>query len=60
LTIAFPLAPLIVDILRQVAYAVDVILSPETLHSVRQFYENFGPITHDQVREILIGEAHFW
>jgi predicted phosphoribosyltransferase len=48
-----------VDILRQEADAVDVILSPEALNSVGQFYENFEPITDDQVKEILIGGAHF-
>ena len=60
LIIAVPVAPpQTVDILRQEADAVDVILSPEALNSVGQFYENFEPITDDQVREILIDEAHF-
>ncbi len=60
LIIAVPVAPpQTVDILRQEADVVDVILSPEALNSVGQFYENFEPITDDQVREILIGGAHF-
>ena len=60
LIIAVPVAPpQTVDILRQEADAVDVILSPEALNSVGQFYENFEPITDDQVKEILIGGAHF-
>jgi len=60
LIIAVPVAPpQTVDILQQEADAVDVILSPEALNSVGQFYENFEPITDDQVREILIGGAHF-
>ena len=60
LIIAVPVAPpQTVDLLRQEADAVDVILSPEVLNSVGQFYENFESITDDQVREILIGEAHF-
>ncbi len=60
LIIAVPVAPpQTVDILRQEADAVDVILSPEALNSVGQFYENFEPITDDQVREILISETHF-
>ena len=60
LIIAVPVAPpQTVDLLRQEADAVDVILSPEALSSVGQFYENFESITDDQVREILIGEAHF-
>ncbi len=58
--IAVPVAPQqTVDLLRQEADAVDVILIPEALNSVGQFYENFEPITDDQVREILIGGAHF-
>ena len=60
LIIAVPVAPpQTVDLLRQEADAVDVIHSPEVLSSVGQFYENFESITDDQVREILIGEAHF-
>ncbi|MGC1932179.1 MAG: phosphoribosyltransferase family protein [Candidatus Nitrosopolaris sp.] len=57
LIIAVPVAPpQTVDILRQEADAVDVILSPEALNSVGQFYENFEPIADDQVREILSRE----
>jgi putative phosphoribosyl transferase len=60
LIIAVPVAPpQTVDILRQEADAVDVILSPESLNSVGQFYENFEPVTDDQVREILMGADHF-
>lgn len=54
LIIAVPVAPpQTVDILRQEADAVDVILSPETLNSVGQFYENFDAVADDEVREIL-------
>jgi putative phosphoribosyl transferase len=60
LIIAVPVAPpQTVEILKQEADAVDVILSPETLNSVGQFYENFEPITDDQVREILMAGDHF-
>jgi len=60
LMIAVPVAaPQTVGILRQEADAVDVILSPEALNSVGQFYENFEPVTDDQVREILMGRDNF-
>ena len=60
LVIAVPVAaPQTVGILRQEADAVDVILSPEALNSVGQFYENFEPVTDDQVREILMGRDNF-
>ncbi len=60
LVIAVPVAaPQTVGILRQEADAVDVILSPEALNSVGQFYENFEPVTDDQVREILMGGDNF-
>lgn len=60
LIIAVPVAPpQTVEILKQEADAVDVILSPEALNSVGQFYENFDPITDDQVREILMAGDHF-
>ena len=60
LIIAVPVAPpQTVEILKQEADAVDVILSPEALNSVGQFYENFEPITDDQVREILMAGDHF-
>jgi predicted phosphoribosyltransferase len=60
LIIAVPVAPpQTVDILRQESDAVDVILSPEALNSVGQFYENFEPVTDDQVRQILMGRDHF-
>ena len=54
LIIAVPVCPpQTVDILKQEADAVDVILSPETLNSVGQFYENFNAVDDDEVREIL-------
>jgi putative phosphoribosyl transferase len=54
LVIAVPVAPpQTVDILRHEADAVDVILSPETLNSVGQFYEKFEPIADHEVRKIL-------
>ena len=57
LIIAVPVAPQqTVNILGQEADAVDVILSPESLNSVGQFYENFEPIADDEVREILSRE----
>ena len=60
LMIAVPVAaPQTVEILRQEADAVNVILSPEALNSVGQFYENFEPVTDDQVREILMGRDNF-
>ena len=60
LVIAVPVAaPQTVEILRQEADAVNVILSPEALNSVGQFYENFEPVTDDQVREILMGRDNF-
>jgi predicted phosphoribosyltransferase len=60
LMIAVPVAaPQTVEILRQEADAVNVILSPEALNSVGQFYENFEPVTDDQVREILMGRDSF-
>jgi len=56
LIIAVPVAPpQTVDILRHEADSVEVIHSPEALNSVGQFYENFEPITDDQVKEILMG-----
>lgn len=58
LIIAVPVAPQqTVDILRQEADVVDVILSPETLNSVGQFYENFDAVADDEVREILSREV---
>ncbi|HET7149546.1 MAG TPA: phosphoribosyltransferase family protein [Candidatus Nitrosopolaris sp.] len=60
LIIAVPVAlPQTVEILRQEADAIDVILSPEALNSVGQFYENFEPITDDKVSKILTSAAHF-
>ena len=60
LIIAVPVAPpQSVDILRQESDAVEVILSPQALNSVGQFYENFEPVTDDQVRQILMGGDHF-
>ena len=57
LIIAVPVAPTqTVDMLRQEADAVDVILSPDTLNSVGQFYENFDAVADDEVREILSRE----
>ena len=54
LIIAVPVCPpQTVDILKQEADDVDVILSPETLNSVGQFYENFDAVADDEVREIL-------
>jgi putative phosphoribosyl transferase len=57
LIIAVPVAPQqTVDMLRQEADAVDVILSPEILNSVGQFYENFDAVSDEEVREILSRE----
>lgn len=57
LIIAVPVAPpQTVELLRQEADAVDVIHSPESLNSVGQFYENFEPITDNEVRRILSRE----
>ncbi len=54
MVIAVPVAPpQTVDILRHEADAVDVIIGPEALNSVGQFYENFEPISDDEVRKIL-------
>ena len=54
LIIAVPVCPpQTVEILKQEADSVDVILSPETLNSVGQFYENFDAVADDEVREIL-------
>ena len=54
LIIAVPVCPpQTVDILKQEADAVGVILSPETLNSVGQFYDNFDAVADDEVREIL-------
>jgi len=54
LIIAVPVCPpQTVDILKQEADAVYMIISPETLNSVGQFYENFNAVADDEVREIL-------
>jgi len=54
LIIAVPVCPpQTVEILKQEADSVDVILSPETLNSVGQLYENFNAVDDDEVREIL-------
>lgn len=54
LIIAVPVAPpQTLDILRHEADAVVVILSPQALKSVGQFYENFEPVADDEVRNIL-------
>ena len=54
LVIAVPVAPpQTVVVLRHEVDAVDVILSPDALNSVGQFYENFEPIIDDEVRKIL-------
>lgn len=55
LMIAVPIAPPpSVDILRQEADAVEVILSPENLNSVGQFYENFQTVSDEKVRQIMM------
>ena len=59
LMIAVPVAPpQTVEILRQEVNAVVVILSPEGLTSVGQFYENFQAISDEEVREILTKRNH--
>jgi putative phosphoribosyl transferase len=60
LVIAVPVAPpQTVVVLRNEVDAVDVILSPDALNSVGQFYENFEPIIDDEVRKIL-DRIHLW
>jgi putative phosphoribosyl transferase len=54
LMIAVPVAPPpSVDILRREADAVEVILCPEGLTSVGQFYEIFQPTSDEEVRQIM-------
>jgi putative phosphoribosyl transferase len=42
-----------VDILRKEADMVEVVMTPLTFGSVSQFYDNYDPVTDDQVIEIM-------
>jgi putative phosphoribosyl transferase len=55
LTIALPVAPKdTVKLLRQEADATDVLQSPSAnFHSVGQFYQNFDPVSDEQVINIM-------
>jgi len=57
--IAVPIAaPRTLEILRQEADAVEAIQSPEDLNTIGQFYENFQPVSDEEVREILKRRLH--
>jgi predicted phosphoribosyltransferase len=59
LMIAVPIAaPRTLEILRQEADSVEAIQSPEDLNTVGQFYENFQPVSDEEVREILKRRHH--
>jgi predicted phosphoribosyltransferase len=56
LIIALPVAPRqTVNLLKKEADAIEVITSPSLSHFrfVEQFYQNFDPVTDEQVIEIL-------
>jgi len=55
LVLAVPVVPAkTLEILKQEADAIEVILSPENLNSVGQFYENFQTISDEKVRQIMM------
>ncbi|MFL6480976.1 MAG: phosphoribosyltransferase [Nitrososphaera sp.] len=54
LTVAVPVAPAqSVEMLEQESDSVIVLLIPQDFGSVGQFYEEFGPVSDDQVVEIM-------
>ncbi|MDQ3836449.1 MAG: phosphoribosyltransferase [Thermoproteota archaeon] len=54
LTIAVPVAPAqSVEVLEQESDSVIVLFMPQDFGSVGQFYEEFGPVSDDQVVEIM-------
>lgn len=54
LTIAVPVAPSqTVDVLEQESDSVIVLHTPHDFGSVGQFYEEFGPVSDDQVTQIM-------
>jgi putative phosphoribosyl transferase len=54
LIIAVPVAsPQSVDILRKEADMVEVVMTPLTFGSVSQFYDNYDPVTDDQIIDIM-------
>jgi putative phosphoribosyl transferase len=54
LTIAVPVAPAqAVEVLEQESDSIIVLFMPQEFGSVGQFYEEFGPVSDDQVVEIM-------
>ncbi|MDQ3847989.1 MAG: phosphoribosyltransferase, partial [Thermoproteota archaeon] len=54
LTIAVPVAPAqSVEVLEQESDSVIVLFMPQDFGSVGEFYEEFGPVSDDQVTEIM-------
>jgi putative phosphoribosyl transferase len=54
LTIAVPVAPAqSVEVIEQESDSVIVLFMPQDFGSVGQFYEEFGPVSDDQVTEIM-------
>lgn len=54
LIVAVPVAPSqTLDILKQESDAIEVVMVPSTFNAVGEFYENFDPVTDDQIIEIM-------
>lgn len=54
LIVAVPVAPSqTLDILKQESDAIEVVMVPSTFNAVGEFYENFDPVTDEQIVEIM-------
>jgi len=54
LIVAVPVAPSqTLDILKQESDAIEVVMVPAIFNAVGEFYENFEPVTDDQIIEIM-------